>query len=113
MSILIPILQVFLGIMFLILGLLSLIGLKQKKQNFNHLRVPSFFRIVTGIVQLIGGIGSFIGISSPFIAVLANIWIIMMMIVALVLHFRIKEHFAKKVPALIVCFSSLMILIFH
>ncbi len=113
MSILVLILQIFLGIMFVLLGISSLIGPKPVRENFKHLGVPNFFRILTGIVQLIGGIGSFIGIFVSLLSALSSIWIILIMIVALGLHVRIKEPFKKNIPAIAVSILALLVLILH
>lgn len=113
MSILMLILQIFLGIMFSLLGITSLAGSKPVRKNFEHLGVSNLFRILTGIVQLIGGFGSLIGIFiSPFLT-LASMWIILTMIVAIGLHVRIREPFKKNIPALAVSIMALLVLVLH
>jgi len=54
MEILTYILQGILVIMFLFAGFGKVMGLKAHMEAFDHLRLPQWFRIVTGIVELAG-----------------------------------------------------------
>lgn len=48
------VLQAILGLMFLMAGLMKL-GAKQRVEMFQHYGYPQWFRVVTGIVEIVGG----------------------------------------------------------
>lgn len=113
MHILAIILQIVLGLMFLFLGITSLAGAKKALENFAHIQVPTWFRYVTGLVQLVGAIGMIIGIWVPSYAFLAGIWLGITMLVGALLHVRIKDPFKETAPALVIMLLALIVSILN
>lgn len=103
------ILQLILGLMFTFLGISSLIGTKKALENFSHLHLPTWFRIVTGIVQLIGAAGMVIGIWNSPVAVFSGIWIGITMLVGALLHIRVNKTFSQSIPALVVLAIAMIV----
>ncbi|WP_026564772.1 DoxX family protein [Bacillus sp. UNC41MFS5] len=103
------VLQIILGFMFTFLGISALVGSKKALENFHHLKLPTWFRMLTGVVQLIGAIGICIGIWSPLFTVLGSAWIAITMLVGILLHFRVKEPFSESGPALVVMIATLIV----
>lgn len=109
MTIVSIILQIILGIMFTFLGVSSLIGAKKALDNFNHLGLPTWFRYLTGIVQIIGALSMFVGIWQSNFAAFGGLWLAITMIVGAALHFRIKEPFSTSVPAFVIGLFSIIV----
>lgn len=107
----INILQIILGLMFAFLGLSSLVGADKALKNFEHLKLPATFRIITGYVQFLGAVGMFAGLFYPAVSLIAGIWLTLTMIVAVILHFRIKEPLAASFPAVFIGGLALIIVI--
>lgn len=78
---------------------------------FQSIRLPQWFRVVTGIVQLIGCAGLVIGYWYPGVAAWAGVWLGITMIVAFFSHIRVKEPFAKAAPALVTLALSVAVFI--
>lgn len=106
-------LQVLLGLMFAFLGISSLIGSKKALENFNHLQLPTWFRMVTGVVQVIGAVGILMGIWNPVFRIFSGIWIGITMLVAVFLHVRLKEPFSQSVPALVVLVIAMAVVLIN
>ncbi|WP_264737839.1 DoxX family protein [Cytobacillus firmus] len=101
MSIALLILQSLLTLLFILTGFSKLAGAKQQVEAFNHLKLPQWFRVVTGIVQLIGVAGLIVGFWYADFAAMAGLWLGITMLCAAIAHFRVKDSFSKAVPALI------------
>ncbi|WP_338472591.1 DoxX family protein [Niallia sp. XMNu-256] len=109
MSILSIILQVLLALIFSMTGFMSVSGNKQQIEQFEHLNLPQWFRIVTGLVQLIGAVGLVIGIWYPSIAALAGLWSAMTMLGGFATHIKAKDPISKALPALILAMIAIII----
>ncbi|RED59381.1 DoxX family protein [Cohnella lupini] len=86
-------------------------GAKIQVDLFESIRLPQWFRVVTGIVQLICCAGLVIGYWYPGIAAWAGIGLGVMMVFAALSHFRVKEPAAKAVPALVTFVLAAAVLI--
>jgi uncharacterized membrane protein YphA (DoxX/SURF4 family) len=75
MLILSVILQSFLLVTMNFAGGSKLAGAKNFIEIFNSLKLPQWFRVVTGLVQLAGAAGLVIGYWHPEAAAWAGIWI--------------------------------------
>ncbi|MTT31808.1 DoxX family membrane protein [Terrilactibacillus sp. BCM23-1] len=102
-------LQIILGIMFTFLGFSALAGAKKALENFDHLKLPNWFRYLTGLVQLIGALSMIVGIWIPVLAAFGGLWLLITMIVAAALHFRVKQPLSSTVPAIVVGILSLIV----
>jgi putative oxidoreductase len=97
MSILIIIIQVVLGLLFVGIGSMTIAGRKMFVENFRHFGYPQWFRIVTGSLEVLGGIGLMIGIWLPWLAALASAGLILVMLGAVVTEVRTREPLQKIV----------------
>ena len=97
MSILIIIVQVVLGLLFLLIGSMTVAGMKMFVENFRRFGYPQWFRIVTGSLEVLGGIGLLIGIWLPWLAALASAGLILVMLGAVVTEVRTREPLQKIV----------------
>ncbi|WCK52600.1 DoxX family protein [Aneurinibacillus sp. Ricciae_BoGa-3] len=105
------VLDILLALMFLFLGISAIVGAKKARENFQHLNLPDWFRLLTGVYQTIGAVGLVIGFWLPWFKGLSGIWIAIMMLVAIVLHLRVKEPFLQSVPAIVVFLLSVLVII--
>jgi putative oxidoreductase len=97
MSILIIVVQVVLGLLFLLIGSMTVAGMKMFVENFRRFGYPQWFRIVTGSLEVLGGIGLLIGIWLPWLAALASAGLILVMLGAVVTEVRTREPLQKNV----------------
>ncbi len=84
------VLQIILGVMFLMAGVMKF-GSKQQVEAFNHYGYSQGFRVFTGIVEIIGAAAMIVGIWYPVIATLAGLWLGITMLVATITHIRVKD----------------------
>ncbi|MFC5650391.1 DoxX family protein [Paenibacillus solisilvae] len=94
MNIIFVILQSFLLVSMAFGGGSKLAGAKNFVEMFESIKLPQWFRVVTGLVQLAGAAGLVIGYWNPAAAVWAGIWIGITMLVACLSHFR---YYSKNV----------------
>jgi putative oxidoreductase len=113
LSILSIILQVLLALIFLMTGFMSISGNKQQIEQFEHLNLPQWFRIVTGLVQLIGVVGLVIGFWYPSIAALAGLWAAITMLGGFATHLKAKDPISKAMPALILTILAITITVIN
>ncbi len=104
------VLQLLLAFVFLMTGLGKILGAKMQVESFEQLKLKKEFRLVTGIVQIVGVIGLIIGIWYPGVASLSGIWFGIIMIGAAAAHIRVKDPFSKAVPAIVLCIVALFIM---
>jgi putative oxidoreductase len=97
MSILIIIVQVVLGLLFVLIGSMTVAGRKMFVDNFRHFGYPQWFRVVTGSLEVLGGLGLLIGIWLPWLAALASAGLILVMLGAVVTEVRTREPLQKIV----------------
>lgn len=84
------VLQVVLGLMFLMAGFTKL-GAKQQVQAFEHYGYPQWFRVVTGVVELVAAVGLLAGIWYPHLAPLAGLLLAVTMLGAVITHMRVQD----------------------
>ncbi|TDQ39784.1 DoxX family protein [Aureibacillus halotolerans] len=101
MSIVVVILQSLLVVYYLFSGLAKVFGAKYWIDIFQHLKLSSRFRIVTGIVQLAGAIALFAGYWLTWSLVIGCIWLGVTMVVACSVHIRVRDSLGKTMPALV------------
>lgn len=89
----------------------KLTGAKIQVDLFETLRLPQWFRVFTGVVQLIGCAGLVIGYWYPGVAAWAGVWLGITMVAAFLSHLRVKEPVGKAVPALVTFVLSAAVLI--
>ncbi|HEX7064887.1 MAG TPA: DoxX family protein [Bacillales bacterium] len=107
------VLHTFLVLYFVFTGVSKMMGAKYWMDMFNHLDLPQWFRVFTGIVQLIGAAGLIIGYWFAEAAAWGAIWLEMTMLLACVAHFRIKDSIAKTWPAFMFVVMILALIIIN
>jgi putative oxidoreductase len=95
MSILIIIVQVVLGLLFVLIGSMTVAGRKMFVENFRRFGYPQWFRVVTGSLEVLGGLGLLLGIWLPWLAALASAGLALVMLGAVSTHLRIREPLQK------------------
>jgi len=113
MIILFVILQSFLLVSMAFGGGSKLAGSKNFVEMFDSLRLPQWFRVVTGLVQLAGAVGLIIGYWQPAAAAWAGIWIGVTMLVACLTHFRVKHPASQAVPAFVITLIATTLVVVH
>lgn len=102
--------QFLLGALFIYLSILTMVGTKYTKIKFEQLRVPKYFRYVTGFVQFFGGMFMLSSVwYSEIVAMLGGIWIAMIMLVGIVLRIRSGESIISTTPAIVIGLVSLVV----
>ena len=102
MSIPIIIIQVVLGLLFLSIGSMTVAGRKMFVENFRRFGYPQWFRLVTGTLEVLGGLGLLIGIWLPWLAALASAGLTLVMLGAVFTQVRTRESWQKIVFPLVV-----------
>ncbi|ACT00377.1 DoxX family protein [Paenibacillus sp. JDR-2] len=91
----------------------KLTGAKHQVELFDSIKLPQWFRVVTGLVQLIGAVGLIIGYWYPGMAGWAGVWIGITMFFAILSHLRVKHTFGKMFPAILnLVIAAAVILLF-
>jgi putative oxidoreductase len=93
--------QVVLGLLFVLIGSMNVAGMKMFVENFRRFGYPQWFRIVTGLLEVLGGIGLLIGIWLPWLAELASAGLTLVMLGAFVTEVRTRESLQKIVLPLV------------
>nr|WP_144925247.1 DoxX family protein [Paenibacillus bovis] len=95
--------------MFVMLGMQKIVGHPMQVEIFNNLKLPQWFRIVTGWVQLVGVLLLVIGFWVNWMNVFAGIWLGITMLGAFISHLRIKDPIGKSMPAFVFCIISFVL----
>ncbi|MDU0200803.1 DoxX family protein [Paenibacillus sp. MAH-36] len=106
------ILQVILGIFFMITGTRIISGKMAKE--FSRFGLPSIFNFLTGFLEIIGSIGMIVGIWYPLVALLAGLLLgATMLAAAFTLLVIARDPFTKSFAAIILCLLSFGIALYH
>lgn len=101
MNTIIIVLQSLLVAYYLFSGAAKIIGAKYWADIFQHLQLSQRFRVITGIVQLVGAAALITGYWITWAAVLAGAWLSVTMLIACLVHIRARDPFGKTAPALV------------
>ncbi len=114
MFILSVVLQILLGLTFLLTGAMKATGAKLSTDHFHHFGLPRWFMHIAGLVELLGAVGMLVGIWLPFIAVLAGTCLGITMISAVLTHiFLGRDPVSKAAPAALFLLFSLAIFLIN
>ena len=104
------ILQIILGLGFLLFGVTKFIS-KKMVEGFDHFGLPQWLRVVTGVLEILGAIGLIVGIWSPAIATLASVGLAIIMFFATLTHLCARDPFSTLLmPSML--FILLIIVVF-
>lgn len=107
--------QVLLGVFFAPEGVIKWTHIGPSTARFKHFRYPTWFRYVTGVVELLVGISLLVGLWFGWLAALAALLLAIEMVIAIASHL-IRGHdpfVPEAVPAAVVLVMALVVLIFH
>jgi putative oxidoreductase len=102
MSISIIIIQVVLSLLFVAIGSMTVAGRKMFVENFRRFGYPQWFRVVTGSLEVLGGLGLLVGIWLPWLAALASAGLALVMLGAVFTQVRTKESWQRVVVPFVV-----------
>lgn len=106
------VLQVILGLGFLMFGLMKF-GAKQMVQEFQRYGFSQGLRVFTGLIEVIGAVGMIVGIWYTQFAALAGILLAATMIGALITHIRLKDPGKNMGSPLILLILSIVAVIIN
>jgi hypothetical protein len=101
MLILSIVLQSLLVAYYVFSGVAKIAGVNYWADMFEHLKLPQWFRVVTGFVQLIGAAALIAGYWYAGAVAWAGIWLGITMLLACLTHVRVKDSLGKTTPALV------------
>lgn len=104
------VLQVLLIAMFLMAGIGKIVGKKMHKDNFDKWRFPQWFRVVTGLIELVGAILLIIGFWNSTSGIAGALLLGVTAIGGILTHIRAKD--GMKDTALIIVLSVLAFALF-
>jgi uncharacterized membrane protein YphA (DoxX/SURF4 family) len=105
------VLQSLLILVFLGSGVSKTAGAKMHVDNFNGWKLPQWFRVVTGLVQIVGVIALVIGFWEPSWAAAAGLWLGITMFGGILVHIRAKDSIRQTIPAIVLCILPLIVFI--
>jgi uncharacterized membrane protein YphA (DoxX/SURF4 family) len=109
MTVFFIVLQSLLAFYYVFSGTAKTIGAKYWVGIFNNLGIPQWFRVVTGVVQLVGAALLIFGYWYSDAVTWACIWLGITMLLACLAHIRVKDPIGKTAPALM--FTALIIIL--
>lgn len=95
------VLQILLGLLFSISGLAKISGIKMHVEVFNHLRLPQWFRIVTGIIEFLSAASVLVGIWQTSWAAVGSFSLAIVAVGGVIAHIRVKDSFKQTFPILL------------
>ncbi|MED1791377.1 DoxX family protein [Brevibacillus nitrificans] len=107
------IIQSLLILIFLLAGGSKLVGAKVQVEAFNHLGLPQWFRVVTGLVQYIGVTGLIIGFWHPWVTAWAGVWLGITMFFGCIAHLKVKDPVSKTMPAFVLGVLAIVLVLIH
>lgn len=100
MDIVAYVLQGVLAIMFGFAGFGKVVGMQMHVDNFNHWKLPQWFRVVTGLIEVIGAAALVVGYWGASWAAAGSLLLGIVAIGGILTHLRVKDSF-KQVSAIL------------
>jgi putative oxidoreductase len=110
MEILTYVLQGILALMFLMAGFGKVTGSKMHVEAFTHWRLPQWFRVVTGLVELAGAVLLIVGYWVPASAMAGALLLAVTGIGGILTHVRVKDSFKDTAMILFLAILSFGVL---
>ena len=107
----IPLVQGLLGLIMMGAGSAKLIGIDLAKEDFERYDYPQWFFVVTGGIEVVGGLGLLVGLGfAPSLAVLGGLLIVATMAGAILTHlFRVDDPLWRSVGPAIYLIAGLLV----
>jgi len=99
------------GLGFLVYGYQCLTS-QFMKEEFVRFKVPQY-RTLTGILEILGGIGVLVGLQFPLLGILASIGLSLLMGLGVVARIRVGDGWVQCSPAFFFCILNAMIAVLH
>ncbi|MFX3673467.1 MAG: DoxX family protein [Paenisporosarcina sp.] len=103
------ILQGLLGLAFLMAGLGKLTGSKMHREGFDHWRLPQWFRVVTGIVELVAAILLIVGFWVDDLALYGALILAATGIGGVLTHMRVKDGLKETMPIMVLAILAIIL----
>jgi len=103
------ILQGLLGLMFLMAGFGKITGSKMHVEGFTHWGLPQWFRVVTGIVELVGAAALIIGFWEPSWTAAGALLLGVTSIGGILTHVRVKDSLKQTFPIIFLAVVSFVV----
>ena len=103
------VLQSLLALMFLMAGLGKIAGSKMHVEGFKHWKLPQWFRIVTGIVELVGATALVVGYWESSSVALGALILGITGIGGIITHIRVKDSFKQTFMILFLAVISIVL----
>lgn len=100
MSNLFIVLTIFSGISFFIYGYNCLFS-EFMIQEFGRFGLPKPQRIITGVAQMFGSVGLFLGLFYPFFGLVAAFGLSLLMLMGFAVRLKIKDKLKESLPSFI------------
>ncbi|PQP81633.1 hypothetical protein C0Q44_18200 [Paenibacillus sp. PCH8] len=112
MSVLSIVLQVILGLGFLMFGLMKF-GSKQMVEGFKNYGYPGAFRVFTGLIEVIAAGLVIAGIWIDGLAAWGGLLIVVTMIGAILTHIKIKDQLKQMLMPIILLILGLVVFLIN
>jgi hypothetical protein len=99
------------GITFISYGFSCLIngGMTKEFERYGLVR----FRKFVGLLELLGGLGSLVGLMYPYLLIFSSAGLTILMLMGIVVRLRLKDRFLLILPAIILMLINGFILFFY
>ncbi|MBO7746282.1 DoxX family protein [Paenibacillus sp. MWE-103] len=109
MAIMAIVIEILLALAFLGSGLSKAAGAKMQVESFNKLGLPQWFRVVTGLLQLVAVAGLVVGFWYASWSAWAAVGLAFIMVCGVIAHIRAKDAFGQMVPALVLAILAIVL----
>lgn len=92
------VLTAFSGISFFIYGYNCLFS-EYMRQEFIRFSLSETQRIITGVAQMIGGLGLFLGLFYPILGLLAAVGLCLLMFMGFTVRLKIRDKLRESLPS--------------
>lgn len=103
------VLAALLAFVFIASGVSKVVGVQWQVKGFAHYGYPQWFRVVTGLIEIVGAIGLLVGIFVHVIGGLAGVLIAITMLGAVVTHIRVKDPVRAMSAAIVLLILALVV----
>lgn len=107
------ILQSLMIIAFLFSGMSKIVGATMQVEVFRHVKLPQWFRVVTGFLVVAGVAGLVAGFWNKGVLSLSALWLACIMIGAVLSHVRVKDSLKQMIPPFILTVLLLTLASLH